>query len=82
MRLAVATIDGCDAAAVSLIQKRSIGTQSSTSDVPRAVDAIQYETGEGPCLDAIRDDGVFRTGNLEVESRWPAFSSRGIVRPA
>ena len=74
--LAVETIDGCDHAGITFLRGRTGSTPASSNDVPPMVDAIQYETGEGPCLDAIREQEVFRTSNLASESRWPGFSSR------
>ena len=74
--LAVETIDGCDHAGVSLIQTRKISTPAASDGVPVQVDAIQYDTGEGPCLDAIREHETFRTGDLASEDRWPKFSPR------
>jgi transcriptional regulator with GAF, ATPase, and Fis domain len=74
--LAVQTIDGCDCAGISLLRGRKVDTPASTSEVPVKVDAIQYETGEGPCLDAIREHEMFVTGDLGQESRWPNFASR------
>ena len=74
--LAVETIDGCDYAGISILKGGQGSTPVATDQVVRAVDAIQYETGEGPCLDAIRDHEVFQTGDLSQEGRWPRFSSR------
>ena len=74
--LAVETLDGCDCAGITFLKGRQFSTPAASSDVPRTVDAIQYETGEGPCLDAIREHEVFRTGDLGRERRWPRFSSR------
>jgi transcriptional regulator with GAF, ATPase, and Fis domain len=74
--LAVETIDGCDHAGVSFLKGSNVHTPAASDDVPRAVDAIQYETGEGPCLDAIREHEVFETGDLGRERRWPNFSAR------
>lgn len=66
-------------AAVSLVARDgSIDTPAATGDIPRRVDAIQYETGEGPCLSAIRDRDMFVTGDLGCESRWPRFSQRAV----
>ena len=76
LRLAVSTIDGAESAAISLVAKRVVTTRAASSDAARAVDAIQYETGEGPCLDAIRDHEVFRTDELAAERRWPNFAQR------
>ena len=74
--LAVETLDGCDCAGITFLKGRQFSTPAASSDVPRAVDAIQYETVEGPCLDAIREHEVFRTGDLGHEGRWPKFSAR------
>jgi transcriptional regulator with GAF, ATPase, and Fis domain len=74
--LAVETIDGCDHAGISFLKGRKVETPAASDDVPRQVDVIQYEVGEGPCLDAIREHEVFETGDLARESRWPHFAAR------
>ena len=74
--LAVETIDGCDHAGISFLKGRKVDTPAASDDVPRHVDRIQYEVGEGPCLDAIREHEVFETGDLGREQRWPHFASR------
>ena len=72
--LAVDTIEGCDHAGITFMKGKNVTTPAASDDVPRTVDAIQYRTGEGPCLSAIRDHEVFETGDLGREARWPAFS--------
>jgi transcriptional regulator with GAF, ATPase, and Fis domain len=75
--MAVDTIEGCDYAAVSLLVRgKEVITGAATDDVARRVDDIQYATGEGPCLDAIRHHEVFESGDLAAEGRWPNFSTR------
>lgn len=74
--LAVETIQGCDHAGVTLLNGRLASTAAASDEVPETVDAIQYETGEGPCLDAIRNHEIYSTGDLGTEHRWPRFSSR------
>lgn len=51
-------------------------TVASTSDLVLSTDRIQYELGAGPCIDAIRSDGVVRTGDLRAEPRWREFGRR------
>ena len=75
-RLAVKTIDGCDHAGVSLVEGRRVVTHGASDDVPEAIDIIQYETDQGPCLDAIREHEVFIVDHLGEEDRWSAFASR------
>jgi GAF domain-containing protein len=76
VHLATSTIKGCDHASVSLITGRRITTQASTGDIPEKVDAIQLETGQGPCLDAIRMHEIYATDDLVREDRWPEFATR------
>lgn len=76
--LAVETIENCDFAGMTLLRGRVMSTPASTTDVPTRVDAIQLETGEGPCLDAIREHELFQTDDLLAEDRWPRFARRAV----
>lgn len=73
-KLAVEHIAGCDHAGISLVERRQVTTRGATDDVAPRVDRIQYETGEGPCLDAIRVHRVFEVGDLSSDTRWPKFA--------
>lgn len=75
-QLAVEMIDGCEAAGISIVRGRRVESRSTTDHIPRAVDDIQSETQQGPCVDAIREFAVFVSGALSAERRWPDFSSR------
>src|ERR1700736_5959236 len=68
--LAVATIPGCEHAGVSVVHYGKISTPAASDSVALRVDAIQYDVGEGPCLDAIAQEGILQSDNLAVESRW------------
>lgn len=76
VNLAVDTLDTCEHAGISLVAKGRFTSPASSGEVPKTVDRIQAEVGEGPCLDAIREREVFRTGDLQLERRWPKFSTR------
>ena len=76
VRLAVENLDACEFAGISLVEKRKITSPASSNDIPRRVDEIQSEVGEGPCIDAIKEHDVFQTGELKKERRWPKFSER------
>ena len=77
--LAVETIDGCEHAGISVIEGRKVTSPASSDEVPAIVDRIQSETGEGPCVDAIKGHEVFQTGRLSKEERWPNFTPRAIA---
>lgn len=76
--LAVTTIDGCDHAGISRVFGRQLRTEGSSDDVPERVDALQYELGGGPCVDAIREHEVFQADDLAAEDRWPEFARRAV----
>ena len=76
VRLAVDTLASCEFAGISLVRKQRITSPASSNELPRRIDEIQAETGEGPCIDAIREHEVFRSSDLRSESRWPTFSAR------
>jgi GAF domain-containing protein len=77
--LAVETIDGCEHAGISVIEGRKVTSPASSDEVPAIVDRIQSDTGEGPCVDAIKEHEVFQTGRLSEEERWPNFTPRAIA---
>lgn len=53
---------------------RTVGT---SDDVAYTLDAIQYETGQGPCLAAIGEDTMwFRIEDMASDKTWPTFSAR------
>ncbi|HEX3796296.1 MAG TPA: GAF and ANTAR domain-containing protein [Acidimicrobiales bacterium] len=39
------------------------------------IDAAQYESGEGPCLQAFRDQKIYRIDSTHDEARWPEFAA-------
>ncbi|MHA3700844.1 GAF and ANTAR domain-containing protein [Jatrophihabitans sp. YIM 134969] len=76
-RLAVAQLDGVDHAGITVVRRGEFSTPASSGRLPEDVDALQYETGQGPCLSAISEEGTFRTADLAAETeRWPRFSRR------
>lgn len=74
--VAVDAISGCDVASITLISAGVLSTHSPTGDLAAKADAIQYETGQGPCLDAAEGDVAVHTPDLAKDDRWPAFSAR------
>ncbi len=79
-RAAVDTVKGCDHAAISVVRRHGgISTTAATDDVSNAVDAIQYEVGQGPCLDVINGHEVLLIDDLAVDERWPSFGRRAAV---
>jgi hypothetical protein len=69
-------VESAGHAAITRGRAGKFTTVAATSEVPLRVDAIQYELGYGPCVDAIVDNTVYRTGDLRSEPRWPGFGPR------
>ena len=75
--LAVELIEGCDEAGVSLVhRKQRIDTPAATTETVRRGDALQYELGEGPCLDAIWEGETVTSPDLANDTRWPTWGPR------
>ena len=74
--LAVRIIAGGDHAGVSVVRGRALSTPVASDDVVRRGDALQYQLGEGPCLDAVRLQDTVISPNLAEEVRWPEWTPR------
>lgn len=51
-------------------------TLGSSSPTALACDEIQYELGEGPCIEALSDAEWYRSGDVAVDRRWPQWGPR------
>jgi anti-anti-sigma factor len=74
--LAQATVGGADGASVSLLRHGHLATVAASDQTVSEMDASQYATGEGPCVDASVEGRWFHAGSLEEETRWPTFTPR------
>jgi hypothetical protein len=74
VELAVDTIEGCDFAGLFVIDGGIVSTPVSTDPLVDEADALQHQTGEGPCLDAITHRLIFYADDLENDLRWPHFA--------
>jgi ANTAR domain/GAF domain len=76
---AVDAIPGATAAGLTLIRGQSQPrTLGATDKLVEQVDAIQYDAGEGPCLEAIEESDITAVADLETDTRWPEFSARTV----
>ena len=74
--LALKIIDSADHAGISVVQGRELSTLLASDHVVRRGDALQYQLGEGPCLDAVRGQETVISRNLLEEARWPEWTPR------
>jgi len=73
---AVRTMPDAVACGISYVVGRSsIKPRAATGDLPRRVDALQEQLGEGPCLSAIWDQRTVRVDDVAADRRWPRFAA-------
>jgi anti-anti-sigma factor len=74
--LARATVGGADGVSVSLRRHGRLSTVAASDQTISNMDASQYATGEGPCVDASVEGRWFHAASLATETRWPDFTPR------
>lgn len=76
-RSAADTIPGIIEASISITTKTGeIQTLAPTGPVVTRADHLQYELGEGPCLDAAIEEPVVAVNDLAADPRWPDFGPK------
>lgn len=54
-------------------RRRTVESVAATGAIPRTLDRLQDELGEGPCLESIWNLYTVRVADYATETRWPAF---------
>jgi transcriptional regulator with GAF, ATPase, and Fis domain len=74
--VAAESIPGCDFAGVSLRHDGTVSTPASSDPLVDELDQAQYDLQEGPCLDAIWVEDIYRINDMAHEQRWPNWAPR------
>lgn len=69
-------VDGAQSAGITCVSESGFETAAPTDELAERVDALQFEVGNGPCIDAAVEETVFRTDDLRADERWPEFGRR------
>lgn len=72
--MAKRTLVNCDAAGISLVIQDEPTTVAVSDRVAVEIDLVQYQTGTGPCLTAIREGNVIRIDLVEKDIRFGRFA--------
>jgi GAF domain-containing protein len=64
-----------DMAGITMLVEGRPSTGVFTDPVAPQIDTEQYRTGRGPCLDAFREQRVFRIDDTATDQRWPEFAT-------
>ena len=73
--LACATIEGCDSAGVTIMERSKVSTAAATDDFTLKIDTDQYDNREGPCLQALSTQAVVAAPDIASDPRWPSFAA-------
>jgi GAF domain-containing protein len=72
--LGLELVHGAQAAGISFVRTdQRIDTPAATDELVRRIDELQYEHGQGPCLDAIRDLEVVGSPDVAEDDRWSSW---------
>jgi hypothetical protein len=62
---------------VSLVQqRRQVQTPAASDERATRTDQLQYDLGEGPCLDAIWQQDTVQIDEMTTEERYPGWARR------
>ena len=76
-RIAVSAVPGCDHACITTMRagERTVCV-ASTDDIARRVDDLEWETQQGPCLDAILSQNYEWDPDITKNAAWPELARR------
>ena len=75
VEFAVRGIPGAEHASLTMVTGTTPPrTTAQTDDLPYQWDQLQYQYGEGPCLDVIATNNVAQAQDLRTDHRWPRFA--------
>jgi len=74
--LAPHVVLGIQHASITLTGRAGLATPAASGALPRQIDALQYEAGQGPCIDATREGRAVVVSDLAAEARWPRLVAR------
>lgn len=70
----VRAVPGADEVSVTLLDAGKPFTVSSSGEIVRELDAVEYRENSGPCVDAARTGRLVRASMNEALERWPVFA--------
>jgi GAF domain-containing protein len=76
--LARETVGAADGVSVSLRRNGVLSTVAASDRTISSMDADQYATGEGPCVDASIQGRWYHAESMSAETRWPDFTPRAL----
>ena len=75
VRAAVTEVPGAQYAGITQVTGKEFITTAASDELVGRLDQLQYQAGDGPCLDAARRHETVRCDDLLGEGRWPQFGA-------
>ena len=69
-------VPGATWVSVSVLRSEHFITAASTADQAVRADALQYELGDGPCVQAVLTNSLYVTGEVNSDPRWNQWGER------
>lgn len=76
--LACGIHDGCDLVSITMIDRERPHTAAATDPDAIALDNVQYKSGTGPCLEAMREGRIVRVATLSDDTRFPGVAAAAV----
>jgi transcriptional regulator with GAF, ATPase, and Fis domain len=73
-KAAVTEVPGAQYAGITQVSGQKFTTTAASDKLIDELDQLQYQAGEGPCLDAARHHETVRCDDLRTDDRWPRFA--------
>ena len=68
------SVPGFDAVGISTVDKRgNAHTRAKAGDLVDTLDAIQYQLGEGPCVETLHGADIVTAPHIRHDQRWPRY---------
>jgi len=73
------TLPGFDEVGISTFDGRgNVETKAATGDLVHTLDRVQYELGEGPCVETLRGNPVVVAPHIRHDQRWPRYVPKAV----
>jgi GAF domain-containing protein len=68
-----------DLAGITMLVEGELKTGVFTNPEAPEIDRSQYDSGQGPCIDAFGEGKAFYIHSMERETRWPDFTKSALA---
>ncbi|GAA2352626.1 GAF and ANTAR domain-containing protein [Dactylosporangium salmoneum] len=72
-------VDGASWCAVTLVRSGGPSTAAASSGLPDSLLDMQYDSGSGPSMEAIRTRDLILADDLAADDRWPQWRTRALA---